>query len=197
MLQAEPAILLPFAVFYGGCFPACAVSPSALGLYSHWSLSLQCSCPMTLWQVHCHPNVSCERSLSPMSYPHTWIDPEEHLVMSLPPRGLFCLESEVPLPREGTCPLCLICGSHSQQGAGLGPAGFETWGPEMEAALVDPRCVSGAVLGTSLQGSWGPLGTRQSLWASPFPREEMRLPGCPGPGSHQALPPWSLSPGPA
>lgn len=74
--------------------------------------------------------------------------------------ALFCLGSDVHLPRGGTCPVP-ICGSQSQQGAERGRLGVglvdQTW-----TLPLWHRRVPGAVPGASRHSSPSPLGTQEA-----------------------------------
>lgn len=117
-----------------------------------------------------------------------------HSVMSLPPLGLFSLGLTSISQRRDLSSLPHLW-AQRQRGRGR-----TCWvgglGARNGSCPCWPHCASGAVLGTSLPGSGPSQHWGQSLWASPFPREEMPLPGCPGPWFPWALPPWSPSPEP-
>lgn len=171
---------------YGCCSPACAVCSSPLGLGSGWPLPLHCP-PLTWWHNHAHPcrpspSVSCKPSLSPrLPCTHIgrlWTAPASELPA---PVALFCLGSDVSLPRGGTCPL-----SHTwvPEPAGVGGAGW-VWG--LGARSGGCSCwhhgVPGPVLDTSAQAPSRPLSTQEAEPGSkPLCRGGSHPhPGCPGP----------------
>ena len=89
-----PAILSPFAGFYGCCFPCRCCRSSALGLCSGWTLPLHCPSPLTSWQIHSHPS----RPSSKFSYKPT--------LPSTPIHILADSGSPVLLKCTQLCPCC-------------------------------------------------------------------------------------------
>ena len=180
---------------YGCCSPACAVCSSALGLGSGWPLPLQCP-PLTWWHNHTHPcrpspSVSCKPSLSPrvpcMYIGRLWTAPASELAA---PVALFCLGSDVSLPRGGTCPL-----SHAwvpePAGGGRGRLGLGLGGQKWTLLLLAPRRAgpcAGHLSTSPVAPSQRPGG--RAWEQAPLQRRELsppRLPGPPAPpGSAQS-----------
>lgn len=112
---------MPFAVF-------CACRPF---LSSRGSLPSPSPNPLTSWQIHSHPS-GCSSSVSAGS-PHLpsthlgdpGIAPSHGHALTFVPAPLwpFLPWSDVPLPREGICPLPQL-GSQSQQGSEWGRLGL-------------------------------------------------------------------------
>lgn len=117
-------------------FTLCCVSWLLFSCLCHVSLSsrpllmlvlpLQCPSLITSWQKHSHLSrpssiVSCEQSLFPTCHPCTSADSEIHCHVPAQPMALFCLGSDVHLPR--TCLRPEPAGGLSQGLLGLGLGG--------------------------------------------------------------------------
>lgn len=183
LLQKEPAVIHPLlcSCLLFSCL--CCVSLSSRPLLM-LVLPLQCPSPMTSWQMHSRPSrpssiVSCEQSLFPTCHPRTSADSEIHCHVPAQPMALFCLGSDVHLPR--TCLLPHLGVPELAGGLSRGLLGLGLGGQKWKLPFLAPTVCRALWLASHYRPR-GALSTRRAEpGVKPIPQGGNALPRLPRP----------------